>query len=344
MTSRIIKSYLKDLNTSLNEKEDVEVSTLFKLLFQKERIFASHLQSTGNGKKVYMKFIQRTADSDGGIKTARSYFRARQDSFLNTVNKAIRDVEPKGMYDVPINFKFCKFAVDNLPKPDQKIFNLYNDIKTIREDIITRYMHLSLHRAKLFTTNTTNKMGNLTFEDFIQAANIGLVDAVDKYVMENENEDIKQFHFMLIGRISSSLINEFNDASTDVSVGEQAQKRLYQIRRWLEKNATSASKADISKMSKDLEIQKEEIVDLLNATVSSNISLDSATGNNTDGQTTLHVDYFNPEDHDYTRKNNQEDVAIQNNMDRALRKVLNELSTLEKKILILKGVKINENY
>ena len=341
MTSRIIKSYLKDLNVSLNQKEDVEVSTLFKLLFQKERVFASHLQSTGNGKKVYMKFIQRTADSEGGIKTARSYFRARQDSFLNTVNKAIRDVEPKGMYDVPINFKFCKFTIDNLPKEDQKLQNLFNDIKTIREDIITRYMHLSLHRAKLFTSNTSNKLGNLTFEDFIQAANIGLVDAVDKYVMEDENEDIKQFHFMLIGRISSSLINEFNDSSTDVSVGEQAQKRLYQIRRWTEKEGTSQSKANIAKMSKDLDISEEEIVDLLNSTVSTNLPLDSVFS--LEGEQ-LYIDYFNPNDHNSTRKDSPEDIVIEHNMEQALHKVIKELSTLEKKILILKGVKINENY
>ena len=64
-----------------------------------------------------MKFIRKILASRGGIKIAKSYFRARQDSYIGTV-PPIREPNPKLMYDVPVNYRFCLFAIDSLTLTD----------------------------------------------------------------------------------------------------------------------------------------------------------------------------------------------------------------------------------
>jgi DNA-directed RNA polymerase specialized sigma subunit len=322
-----ITTYINDINNSLRNAKEQDIMVLFKELYDKEQSFAKKLKSTGAGRNVYVKFIKKILNSQGGIKVARSYFRARQDSYLNTVNKAIRDMKPELMYDVPINYRFCSFAIESLQNKDRKLAKLFEEIKNLRDEITNKHLFLSLNRAKVFKSASYGSFSE--FEDLIQLANEALVVAVDKYVMD---EDSSSFHVMVIGRIISNLITNGETASA-ATMGEHSRKKLYQIRKILQNNPNFSTK-EISDISK---ISQEEISELLGAT--SYKSLDDTVGDS-DSDTRL-VDTF-ISNIDGT-KEDQHDLIEKSNLLSVLSDSFDVLSVLEIKVLRLKGVQINEN-
>lgn len=327
---RIIQVYLQDINSALKDASTEDIMELFKKLYIKEQNFAKKLQSTAYGRKVYMMFIEKIAKAKGGIKSARTFFRARQDSFFLTVNKAIKETEPKLMYGVPINYTFCSFSIESLRTPDKdgkikdrdaKLVELFGEIKSLREEIISKHLYLSLNRAKIHSKSTYGM--SVDFEDLVQIANEALILAVDKYVMGDE---ASSFHAMAIGRMLANLITNGTILSS-VTIGQHAQKKLYQIRKLLQKNPDFKSQ-DISAA---LNIAEEEISDLMNTT--SYRSLDEELGEDSE---TRYGDIISDE-----KATSQYEEVEKKSMLDLLSKGFGVLSLMEKKVLILKGVKID---
>jgi len=330
----LVKVYLEDINGALKNLSDEDILEVFGRLYEREQLFAKKLQSTAAGRKVYLEFIQKISRSQGGIKVAKSYFRARQDSYLDTVNKAIRDVQPKLMYPVPINYRFCLFAIQCLEGKEEKkdkkptfretLSKLFSEIKELREEIINKHLYLSLHKAGIFKKSWA--AGASEFEDLIQLANEALVVAVDKYVMD---EEASSFHAMAIGRIISNLISNGSTISS-ATVGEHAKKKLYQIRKMLQKNPNMQNR-DVAQA---LDIAEEEVNDLLAATSYS--SLDDTISEDSD--TRLVDTFVAPTD----GMDGYQAVEDDDTLD-VLQKSFGVLSLIERKVLRLKGIKIDGN-
>lgn len=331
----LIQSYIKEINDALKDAKEEDIMVLFKDLYDKEQRFAKRLRSTGYGRNVYIKFIRKILASRGGIKIAKSYFRARQDSYIGTVNRAIREVNPKLMYDVPVNYRFCLFAIDSLMLTDKdgkqsnrdaRLAELFMDIKRLRDEIINKHLLLSLHRAGIFKKNSYAAYSE--FKDLVQIANEALVISVDKYVMDEESSS---FHSMAIGRIVGNLI-ENGEMASAATIGGHARKKLYQIRKLLQQNPdfTTYEIATIMKVAED------EVVDLVGATKYK--SLDAFTDESEESRVseTFTADSMEP-------KEDQYDTTEKTNLLSVLSKSFDVLSVVELKILRLKGITTNEN-
>ena len=328
----LVKVYIQDINQALKEISDEDILEVFKRLYEKEQFFAKKLQSTVSGRKVYMSFIHKISGSRGGIKVARSYFRARQEDYLETVNRAIREVQPKLMYQVPINYRFCLFTMQTLDDYAKKknepksplvlhLEKLFLEIKLLREEIINKHLYLSLHKAGIYKKSWAG--GTTEFEDLIQLANEGLVIAVDKYVMDG---DSSSFHMMAIGRIVSNLITNGSNSSA-ATIGEHAKKKLYQIRKLIQKMPQMQNR----EIAEALKIAEEEVNDLMSA--NSYKSLDETIS---DDSNVRLIDTF------IAPNNGMSEFEILENEE--VKDVLNDsfsvLSLIEKKVLRLKGIKI----
>jgi DNA-directed RNA polymerase specialized sigma subunit len=332
----LIQAYLKDIDEALQDTKDEDILILFRELYEKEQIFAKRLRATGYGRGVYRAFITKILDSRGGIKIAKSYFRARQDSYIDTVNRAIRERDANLMYDVPVNYRFCSFAMETLEikskdgkgekvYKDKKLPSLFEEIKKLRDEIISKHLYFSLNRAKIF--KQTAYGSSTQFEDLIQMANEALIIAVDKYVMD---DDSSSFHVMAFGRILSNLIENGEDASA-ATVGSHGKKKLYQIRKLLQNNPNLST----LELANIMKVAEEEVTDLMGATTYQ--SLDNFVGDDT---TTRLVETFTTEDND---RNNQHDLIEKRDLLSVLSKSSDVLSVMEKKVLRLKGVRFDEN-
>lgn len=320
---KLIQLYIQDINKALKDVQSQDVLDLFKELYDKEQAFAAELRSTKAGRDVYLKFIRDISDAQGGMKKARSYFRIRENMYKTTVNRAIREIKPELIFNVPINFRLCSFAITNFTGNTKKLAPLFEEIKSLRDQIISRHLYLSLHKAKVFTKNFYNS--SVDFEDLVQVANEALVVAVDKYVM---GDDSSSFHSMAIGRMIADLISNGSFASS-VTIGGHAQKKLYRIRKILQNNPNINSR----EMSAALDIAEEEINDLMGATVYKSFSDPvGADGDMTFGDLLLE----SPDE----KITNQESLVIDQNLKDVLKEAYGVLSVVQRKILILKGINL----
>ena len=315
----LIQAYINDIENTVKVVSTEDVFSLFKKLYSKEQLFAKKLKSL-TGQKIYKDLIQEVVDSSAGIRSARNYFRLRQKYHKETINRGMAEVNPTLYYKVPINHKFCKFALDNLPRQYKSLEKLYQEIIEIRQEIVTKHLYLALNRAKIFNKSSYGAYINL--EDLIQLANEALVVAVDKFVIEGENSN---FHHVAIGRMIASFIEHSNTFSS-VSIGPSPGKRLYKIKRVLQGNPSLSNK----EVSEILEIAENEVNDLLGAT--SYKSLDDQVSK--DNETRNHEIFV-----DKTNTFERQDVFVEKKeQKKMLFKSLETLSVIELKILILKGL------
>lgn len=330
---KLIRTYLKDIKESIGrQKGKIEdILVLLQRLFSLEIQFAKKLRSSAPGRKIYFEFIKYINKAKGGIKIARTFFRARQEIFKDTVNVAIRTNSPTLMHEIPINFQFCQFAIENIERVNKagkevnkemikELSALFESIKALRDEITTKYLYLALGKAKVF--GSTFK--SMEFEDLIQVANLGLVSAVDKYVHES---DLSAFHQVAIGKITAALITD-GDNYSDVTIGLNDRKKLYTIRKFLQIN----SDATPEHIAESLEMDVEVVKDLIMATKRK--SLDDFVG---DDEEIRMVDIIHKEDQE-----SPQDMVERKDVLSKIDKVYEQLTLLEKKVLILKGINLGE--
>jgi RNA polymerase sigma factor (sigma-70 family) len=321
-SSNVVHIYIKELNAELKKLPDTDTEAMFVKLNGLEIAFSKKLKTTADGKRVYDKFIEKINHTKGGIKMARAYFRGREDTFTATVGEAISKRKPQLMYAVPINYKFVLFAVQNVTRPHKRLHALYEKIKVAREEIINKYLHLALNRAKVFTKSSYK--GYSEFGDILQLSNEALVLAVDKYVLD---ENSSSFHAMAIGRMLANLIaNSFSPSSA--TIGLHNQKKLYKIRK-LKQTRPDLRNKEIAEI---LELTEKEVDELVEATKYS--SLDQPL--NTEDADELLGDYTADPNSEFVNPHvNTESNELLN----VLYSNLDKLNVIEQKVLKLKGVK-----
>lgn len=327
----LVHTYIRELNEELKSISKSDVADLFTKLCSLETQFSKKLRSTADGRKVYEKFVYKINRMKGGIKVAKPYFRERQDVFSETVNRAIRENKPEMMYDIPINYKFVRYAMENITKvdkkgrpvdPPKKIVELHESIKVTREQIISKYLHLALNKAKVFSKSMY--IGYSDFSDILQLANEALVLAVDKYVVDDNSSS---FHVMAIGRIVGHLI-AYGSAPSSATIGLHNQKKLYQIRKLMQKNPGINNK----EMAEILKIAEKEIDELIEATKYS--SLDQPV--NADMEDSSLGDFVADQK---CETNNPHSNTEHSQLVSMLYSKMDQLSIIEQKVLKLKGIK-----
>lgn len=262
MEYNLIQSYIKELNDALKEVSGNETIEELKKLMQLEIKFTKRLRSVAGGKQAYKDFITYIVE-ERDLREARPYFRERLDTYKDTVNPAIKKRKPEILHKLKMNFLFCSFAMERKDEEgksigmigkDAVLDNIYIDLKTVRAGIIHKHLHYALNKAKIFNRG----IGHIVdFGDLIQIANEALIIAVDKYVIDDNSSP---FHTMAIGRMISHLISS-GDQALSVAVGGQASRRLYQIRKLLEKTPG----LNTAELAAIIKVAEEEISLLINA-------------------------------------------------------------------------------
>lgn len=321
MSLTLIQKYVQDMNEAIEELELADpVEKQFAELYKLEKQFSKALRGVNGGKQVYHEFITFIRRHNHGLLAARPYFRLREDLYKDSVNYAIDHSQPKMLHDININFKFCKFAIETLDRADKKNANLsglFERIKAAREKIITRYLLVAMTNAKRHKRASST----MDFSDLVQNANEGLISAVDKYVME---EGGTAFHKVAIGLMVAYLING-NNLNLSVSIGPHAGKKLYRIKRILEK-LPNATALEIAKIVESTEFEVAELM-----AASSYMSLDKEF----DGTDMRMVDTLaRPAD----STNDPYLMVEHSDLMESLKDFMSTLTLIERKVLTLKGV------
>jgi DNA-directed RNA polymerase specialized sigma subunit len=321
----ILQLYLKELAAEAQYSTDFDTNDKFKNLIKLEKEFAKCLRSFKEGREVYRAFVYYINVESSDLREARGYFRERLSNFMPVVNKAIKRANMKDMYRLPINFRFCAFAMRKLegvsgPKKD-KVSKLMNEMSVIRNEIINQYLYMALNKAKVFSSK--NKSGSVDFSDFISAANEGLLNAVDKYVLGANSK----FHQMAVGFILSHLLTVQTSHSSAATLGSHGQKKLYSLKKALQKQTGSINVPELSEV---LKIAEEDIADLINST--KYFSLDAPINGYEDHLVSDFVDLDNGE------AASAYDLVEAKNLLLQISENIDKMSIVQKKILVLKGV------
>jgi hypothetical protein len=330
-----IHVYIKDMAEAIKESP-VDSNSVIKD-FQKlnilEKKFAKRLKTVAGGKQVYRDFVKHVTRTDETLNSASKYFRERESKNKEAINNSIRKVKTvrkensiDGLLNLNVNFQFCHFAIINIRpnregRIDEKLTKLYQEIGSIRENIIKAHLHYALHRAKAGSRNIKNI---LEFSDLVQIANQALILSVDKYVLD---ENASPFHMMLMGRMTAEIISA-GDQNLAVSIGRKGSRELYKINRLTSKLPNLTPK----EISVILELLETEVVSLIAA--SSEISLDETLGDSSGGDFTLKDVIPAPSANVYEKVESR---------DLILKSVefFKQLTILEQKALRLKGIRFN---
>lgn len=323
MSLSLIALYIKEMTAAYNQliKDGKSPEQRLETLIELERSFISHLRGSGKGALALKKLIY-FLKTEKDMRSIRSFFRERDCAFDVKFKKAIQSHDYDFIYDnYDLNFMFCNFVVQNI-RVNQKLHSLFRQLKAVRDDIITCYLHYTLNRAKVFLRYSNNI---LTFDDLVSSASEGLVIAVDKYKLDPKSPT--PFHMVAIGRMVSNLI-ALQASSTPVKLTYRPARQLYMVRK-LMLTHPNMSYAEIAHA---VGMTEQEVVDLLHALHL--VSLDDLVSDN-DENTSVFLYNFLP---DGQAHNNYEQVEIEDMLVKACAFFHKQLTLLQQKVLRLRGV------
>lgn len=306
-----MQKYIRDLNKSLSFN-DSDSDQLYDRILLLENQMIKLVKSTKLGKDVYMLFIKHILESDRGLINSRPYFRIRETN-VKALNKAISNKDVEELLKFPINFQMCSFIIKNTKKHSGNMLELFENIKKLRDQLIQKFLPMSLIRAKSFNKTLSS---SYELEDLIQIANEAVITAVDKYV-KNETSNFKQVVDL---RICGHLINNGAHIGT-TSIGAAAYKKLYKIKSLLGENPSLTTK----QISDIIKVSESEVADLIAATIYMSLDAQIEDTNN------RYIDQisYDSDSHDY--------VLEKSEMKHKIFKHIENLNILEKKILVLKS-------
>ncbi len=215
----IFKQFIKTMNDVLSENYDKDgrnQKDLLEDLFKLERKFKDTLISTAEGKKVYGDFVNFIKVEKGNILSARIYFRERQDTFSSKISKSFKQNKPHLLYRFNINYNFAKWVCDRYRGPKSRSLNhTFKKIIEVRKVLCENNIPLAINRAKIFWSRTPNS--HLEYMDFIQNANEGLMNAIDKFVPPYKTV----FRSVAIGRMTLNMHTDHNATMVKFSPTEK---------------------------------------------------------------------------------------------------------------------------
>jgi DNA-directed RNA polymerase specialized sigma subunit len=219
----IFRFFIRTMNDILEENEEVDgrnQRVLLEDLFRLEDDFRITLISEPQGKVIYSDFVNFIKNEKGNILSARIYFRERQDIFSSKISNSFKTDKAYLLYRFKINYNFAKWVCDRYKGPKAKRLGIiYKKIIDIRKVLCENNIPLAINRAKIFWSKTPSS--HLEYMDFIQNANEGLMNAIDKFVPPYKTV----FRSVAIGRMTLNMLTDHN--ATVVKMSPTEKRILY---------------------------------------------------------------------------------------------------------------------
>lgn len=286
---------------------------IYNELIDLESIWKDLFLSTSQGKGVYLAFVEFILHERKNILDARPYFRLRQKDFLNDVNPHIKNKKPKKLHPLRINYTFINWANQRYEgKHKKELLELEKRIAELRSDFITKNFPLILNRIKILMHSYP---GIDDISDLINLASQAALNAVDKYAPKYNEETGKEGYnsvllSTIIGRIRAAFLQMYSTQS--VHYYPKDKKKLIEINKLKRTGKTE------QEISKELNISEGELSRLFQGFFT----------------TSIDNDMFKIQDHKETAVDalaEKQEMAI-------LSSAVGQLSIVERKILILKGL------
>lgn len=314
-----ITQALKENKDGSSQQHQVELLMSLEQQFRKTAI--GYLQS----REIYKKFILLVVSKNKNILSARPYFREKSAVFGSSITPAIKDANIQQLQTFHINFNLINFIMSNwLGDVPVELSEIFEKLVAARKKLIENNMPLVVNRAKIFFRKVPES--HLTLMDMIGIASMGLVSGVDKWAGEYS----KVFNGVCIGRMVGNLISNYSETTvhfypSDSSVLYRANslkfkkdpKDLQELANEINKSYEEDRKNGVKVPNKV--IDQQELHNLFSA--ANPLSFDGDDGLE-DGR------YFDPEDE-----------IVKKDLKSKMIESINKLANLERKIVVLKGVK-----
>ncbi len=199
-----IATYGKIEDWYIHQKKQVEA------LIAMEKKWRTMVTRHQFGLSVYRKFVRFIAEEKRNILAARPYFRERQGVFAKHISKALKKGVDgaKDLYRFAINYQFILFAMKQ-KKWTKRIVKLAEEIRVLRQAIVEMNMPLAINRARVFYSRTPHS--HLSYMDLIQIAAEGLMSGIDKYSPAKGGVEAKVFRSTAMGRMGGNFIEEYSE-------------------------------------------------------------------------------------------------------------------------------------
>lgn len=293
------------------EGKDVPAEKLLKNIFKAEKVFLSALRSSGNSTKVYQA-LARMVNLEKHGNSCKLYFRVKYGPDSTALNKLVGRLEIGALKKLPINYKFCAFAMQEVKEPTPTMVEAFDGLIKAREKLINKFLLLSLHMTK--TQSGKLKNDEFYFQDLMQICNEALIESIDKYVQDEASATFMQ-------RAAANMIYHIIQHSTSmnsVNFSQKESRLLFKIRKAIQSFGPDKYK----EIADFLKVTEEEVYSLM-ATESS-VSLSEFEDRQMIGQS----------------DDNPEENVIDINMKLRLNEACEELSLLEIKALKLMGIQL----
>lgn len=197
-----IDKYPSIKEEDLLESQRIQMERLVDL----EKQFREHLINTGDPYEVYPKFIHYICEVKRNILASRPYFRERQSVFTSHISDIFKRKDHDALKSYHFNFPFISLAINRFGcKDDPKLYNIYQEIRKLRIELVERNMPLAISRARIFWNKTPR--AQLTYMDLVQIASEGMLSAIDKYVLPFSSV----FRSVAIGRMVGNFIENYSE-------------------------------------------------------------------------------------------------------------------------------------
>ncbi len=300
------------------------------------------------GPGAYRKFVKFIAEEKRNILAARPYFRERQEVFAKHISKALKKGPDgaKNLYRFAINYQFILFVMKQRKNWSKRILKLAEEIRVLRQAIVEMNMPLAINRARVFYSRTPHS--HLSYMDLIQIAAEGLMSGIDKYSPAKRGVEAKVFRSTAMGRMGGNFIEEYSE--TLVHFYPIDKRKIYRGNKLIGKYSTGV---DWEKLAKDVNtaVKKEgeelpEVPeDTGHNTTATEINDLMAAASTVSADSSLPTDPEAPEP--ITRfaapESVRPDVQFESSeVNKAMAMAEKKLTVWEKKLLRLKGVRIDE--
>lgn len=318
-------------------KDGTDQKTQVEELMRSEILFKQSILKYKQSTEIYKKFLQHIRIKQKNILSARPYFRETAVSFSKKITPTIKAEDIEALKTFDINYQFVKFIRDNWLGPfPKKAEQLYEQVRVARERLITLNMPLAINKAKIFYRKTPKS--HLTLLDMIGICSMGLIAGIDKYCGTYR----KVWRSVCLGRMTGGLIDDYSNCLLHFYPGDR--RVLYKAnsvrsRQGIEDvkllvgavNEAFRTDALEGKSMPKMTIDIGMLSNLMGA--ASTVSADNVVVNE-EGERFGVYDYTSDE------KQDVEDNYIKMEETNNLSAFIKELPILHRKILRLKGVKV----
>lgn len=321
----------------------------FQTLVGREKRFRDLLLSWEFGPNIYVDFIEFICVKNGNILTSRPFFRERQDICIGPISQALKREDGVALHNYHFNYNFVTFAMEQVALLNRvgdyttdALRKLAKEIGRLRQEIVELNMPLAISNAKLFwhKAPAATKDTRFSFMDFVQVAADGLMSAVDKFVLpqglEAKPELIRVWRAVAIGRMKGNFIEMFSE--TTIHFYPQDKRKLYRANKHLKEFNGQIDFEKLAQMvNTDLDgdgkTTAAELANLMGA--ASNAGVFDVRDSEEDRQE-------GPLDRAAAEADWQPDVrAERRELLGMVKDTLQNLTMIERKLLVLKGIDID---